>query len=137
MIGRNIRQLRLENENTQSELAAYLGVTPKTVSFYELGQRFPPHDIICKLADYFGVSTDYLLGRSQIRNPEEVLNTYISVNETANKYPSHTISSEKSQETESNLLAIFRLLDDSGKDDVYNYIYRKYKDQYKDSRYHD
>ncbi|MGD9678705.1 MAG: helix-turn-helix domain-containing protein [Vulcanibacillus sp.] len=46
------------------------------VSFYELGERFPPYDIINKLADYFNVSTDYLLGRSDIKNPEKLLSDY-------------------------------------------------------------
>ena len=76
MIGKIIRKLRIEKGITQNELSNYLGLTPKMVSFYELEQRFPPHDIIIKLADYFNVSTDYLLGRSEIKNPQEFLNDY-------------------------------------------------------------
>lgn len=76
MVGKIIRELRLEKDITQSELSNYLGLTPKMVSFYELGERFPPYDIINKLADYFNVSTDYLLGRSNIKNPEKFINAY-------------------------------------------------------------
>ena len=47
---------------TQKDLAEYLNLTPKMISFYELGQRVPPSDIILKLAERFNVSTDYLLG---------------------------------------------------------------------------
>lgn len=76
MVGKIIRKLRQEKGITQNELSNYLGLTPKMVSFYELGERFPPYDIINKLADYFDVSTDYLLGRSEIKNPEKLLIDY-------------------------------------------------------------
>jgi len=81
MVGKIIRKLRLEKGITQNELSNYLGLTPKMVSFYELGERFPPYDIILKLADYFNVSTDYLLGRSDIKNAEELLADYNSLSE--------------------------------------------------------
>lgn len=62
MIEKRIKELRIENNMTQKDLADYLGLTPKMISFYELGQRVPPSDIILKLAEKFNVSTDYLLG---------------------------------------------------------------------------
>lgn len=62
MISQRIKELRLANHMTQKELSDYLGLTPKMISFYELGQRVPPSDIILKLAEKFSVSTDYLLG---------------------------------------------------------------------------
>lgn len=67
MIGNRIKLLRLEKGNTQKQLSEYLGLTPKMISFYEKEERFPPHDIILKLADYFEVTTDYLLGRTDTR----------------------------------------------------------------------
>ncbi len=76
MLGKRIKELRNEKGITQSELSNYLGLTPKMISFYELEQRFPPQDIIIKLADYFNVSTDYLLGRSEIRNSDKLLKEY-------------------------------------------------------------
>ena len=76
MVGKIIRELRIEKGITQNELSNYLGLTPKMISFYELGERFPPYDIINKLADYFNVSTDYLLGRSNIKNPERFIQDY-------------------------------------------------------------
>ena len=79
MLGKRLKELRLERGVTQSELSNYLGLTPKMVSFYELEQRFPPQDIIIKLADYFNVSTDYLLGRSEFRNSDELLREYSSL----------------------------------------------------------
>jgi repressor LexA len=69
MINKRIKQLRTENNLTQKELADYLGLTPKMISFYELGQRIPPSDIIVKLSQKFGVTTDYLLGNSDVLSP--------------------------------------------------------------------
>ncbi|WP_196593350.1 helix-turn-helix domain-containing protein [Pectinatus sottacetonis] len=63
MISKRIKELRTEKNLTQKELANLLSLTPKMISFYELGQRTPPSDIILKLAEIFNVSTDYLLGR--------------------------------------------------------------------------
>jgi len=68
LIGKTIKKLRTEKNITQSELANFLGLTPKMISFYELGERFPPYDIILKISDYFNVSTDYLLGKTAENN---------------------------------------------------------------------
>lgn len=68
MIGKRIKLLRTEKEVTQKELADFLGLTPKMISFYEKGERFPPHDIISKLSDYFNVTTDYLLCKTYKKN---------------------------------------------------------------------
>ena len=69
MISQRIRELRLANHMTQKELSDYLNLTPKMISFYELGQRVPPSDIILKLAEKFKVSTDYLMGNSDTPSP--------------------------------------------------------------------
>lgn len=68
MIGKRIKLLRTEKEVTQKELADFLGLTPKMISFYEKGERFPPHDIISKLSDYFNITTDYLLCKTDKKN---------------------------------------------------------------------
>ena len=62
MIGKNLKRLRTEYNITQKELADYLGVTPKAVSFYELDQRMPPPELILKIADRFNVTIDFLFG---------------------------------------------------------------------------
>lgn len=71
-IGRRIKRLRLEYQLTQKTLADKLSLTPKMISFYELGQRLPPLDIILKLANIFQVSTDYLLGNSELREGKKL-----------------------------------------------------------------
>ncbi len=61
MFGNRIRTLREENNMTQAELANYLGISPKAVSFYELNQREPSRDILLKLSRKFNVPIDYIL----------------------------------------------------------------------------
>ena len=63
MIYPNIRNLRKDNNKTQKELAAYLNTTQTTYSKYELGKINIPIDILIKLADYYNVTVDYLVGR--------------------------------------------------------------------------
>ncbi len=64
MFGKRLKRLRNDKEITQKELAKYLGVSDRSVGYYETGQRTPPPDILKKIADFFGVSVDYLLGRT-------------------------------------------------------------------------
>ena len=62
-IGAAISDLRKERNISQKELAAYLHVSIGTISNYENGVRYPDLEKVCKLADFFDVSVDYLLGR--------------------------------------------------------------------------
>lgn len=64
-VGRNIRKLRKENRITQQTLAQRIGITKATVSAYENCTRLPSYEVLIKLAQYFHVSTDYLLGLSE------------------------------------------------------------------------
>lgn len=68
MFGRKLKELRLERKINQSELGEIIGISPSTVGMYERDQRFPDKDILGKIADYFEVSVDYLLGRTDERN---------------------------------------------------------------------
>lgn len=58
-----IRDERIKHGKKQSEVAEYLGTSIQNYSAYE-NKREPSFDVLCKLADYYEVSTDYLLGRS-------------------------------------------------------------------------
>ncbi len=64
-----IRALRKEKGLTQADLAAILKVSSRTVGFYETEGRDPDTETLKKLADYFEVSIDYLLGHGDLRNP--------------------------------------------------------------------
>ena len=63
------KELIKEKNVTQKDVAKYLRVSDRLVVYYENGQRTPPPDILEKIADYFNVSVDYLLGRTDIKEP--------------------------------------------------------------------
>ena len=63
MIFRRIRELREDRDLTLTALADYLGVRQTTYSKYELGRIEVPVEVLIKLADYYRVSLDYLVGR--------------------------------------------------------------------------
>lgn len=63
-----IRELRAEKNITQLRLSMEVEVSQETVSAYENGKHLPSLKSLIKMADLFHVSTDYLIGRSDIRN---------------------------------------------------------------------
>ena len=69
-----LKLLREEKKLTQGDIAKMLNITTAAYSYYENEKRDMTPDTILKLAEYFDVSTDYLLCKSDIRNPEEIKN---------------------------------------------------------------
>lgn len=63
-----LRALREEKGVSQAGLAAVLGVSKSTIGLYETGDTLPDIKTADELADYFGISTDYLLGRTDVRS---------------------------------------------------------------------
>lgn len=63
-----IRDLREDNDLKQRQIAELLNCSQQVYSNYELGQRDIPTDILIRLADFYNVSIDYLLG--QTSNPK-------------------------------------------------------------------
>ncbi len=61
---RRIRDLREDNDLTQTEMGKILFCSQRVYSNYERGDLDIPTDILIKLADYYGVSVDYILGRT-------------------------------------------------------------------------
>ena len=57
-----LRDLRKAKGLTQIQVAEIVGGSKAMISSYELGTRYPPYDVLVKLARLYGVSTDYLLG---------------------------------------------------------------------------
>ena len=88
MITSRFKKLRAGKRISQKELAAALEVSPPAVGLWEQGRRQPDSDTLVRIANFFGVSTDYLLG-----------------NDAAPPLPAG----------ESRLLELFRALPDSGK----------------------
>lgn len=64
MIYERLKELRNKNGITQSDLAKFLNVSQGTIGNWESGNRTPDLEMIIKIALYFNVSTDYLLGKS-------------------------------------------------------------------------
>ena len=64
-----IRDLRVDRNYTQQQIADYLGVKQNTYSQYEIGVLNYPLDVVIKLADLYEVSVDYLLGRTSVQKP--------------------------------------------------------------------
>lgn len=64
-----IRDLRIDRDLTQQQVAEYLHIKQNTYSQYELGVLHYPVEVIIKLADFYNVSTDYLLGRTDVKLP--------------------------------------------------------------------
>lgn len=66
-INKRIQELRTQRGMTQLELSQLLGTSKSVISSYENALHLPPYDILLKLSDIFGVTTDYLLGNSSQR----------------------------------------------------------------------
>lgn len=81
-----IRELRKERNLTMKKLGECVGVAESTISLYENEKRQPDNEMLKKIADFFDVSTDYLLGRERRRNIPETLGkediTYMEIIDT-------------------------------------------------------
>lgn len=71
--GERFKQLRKEKNMTQEGLAKKFFLNKSSISRYEQNKQVPEMDLLKKFADFFDVSVDYLLGRTDIRNPEKEL----------------------------------------------------------------
>ena len=67
-----LKLLRENNDLRQSDVANLLNISSVAYSYYENEKRDIPTNVLKSLADYYKVSIDYLLGKSDIRNPEEI-----------------------------------------------------------------
>lgn len=64
----NIRALREDRDLSQQQIAKYLQISRGSYTNYEIGARGIPTEVLIKLADYYNVSIDYLVGRT--KNPK-------------------------------------------------------------------
>ena len=64
-----LRDLREDHDLAQKQVAALLGIDQRVYSNYELGKRVLPLRHLLALAEYYRVSTDYLLGRTDVPRP--------------------------------------------------------------------
>ncbi|WP_297870641.1 helix-turn-helix domain-containing protein [uncultured Oscillibacter sp.] len=62
-----LRELRKERNESQVKVAEAVGITPRQYQRFEAGEQKPGFDNLCALAGHFGVSLDYLAGRTDRR----------------------------------------------------------------------
>ena len=66
-----LRELRIEKGLLQSDIAKIINKSERTVGFYETGERDMGTETLSKLSDFFNVSIDYILGKTDMRNIED------------------------------------------------------------------
>lgn len=85
-----LKYIREKNDLTKRELCEKTGISERAYLTYEFGEREPKVSVIAKLADFYGVTTDYLLGREPAPDPfanlglceeseTDVINKYMSL----------------------------------------------------------
>ena len=72
ILAKRLKQLREEHGYLQKSVADKLGIKSNTLSGYENGTRMPDPSMLSVLADIYGVSVDYLLGRTDTKTQEEL-----------------------------------------------------------------
>lgn len=72
VFGRNLALLRKKNNLTQLQLSKEIGAHDSTICCWERGTREPNFEMLIKLAEYFDVSTDYLLNNKDVTS-EQIL----------------------------------------------------------------
>ena len=65
IFGIRLRELRIQRKLSQKELSEELGVGRPTITQYETGSKKPSLKMVIKIADYFDMSIDYLIGRKE------------------------------------------------------------------------
>lgn len=63
-----LKKIRESRKITQAEFSKVMNVAPSTVGLWEQGRREPNYESLNKIADYYGVTTDYLLGRENLKS---------------------------------------------------------------------
>ncbi|MGJ0908889.1 helix-turn-helix domain-containing protein [Clostridium botulinum] len=123
-VGERIKELRKEKGITQEELGKHVGVSTSMVGMYETNARKPSYEVLSKIAKYFRVSTDYLLGETDSNIHKE---TFISISREDFKDLSEFILDESLEEN--NNISIFTQdgLIKIGIDKVHTEVISEYK----------
>lgn len=116
MLAKRLKELRKLKRKTQQDVADYLGITRPAYTAYEQGNRNPDYDLLDKLASYFNVSTDYLLGREDKKNPswgdQEEFEAWVN-DPSVDKF--YREFKESPEERKKALLAVWEILKTQGK----------------------
>ena len=79
MFPKRLKELRLEEDMKQLDLGKILEVSASTIGMYEQGRRFPDQETLLKIANFFDVTTDSLLDRTDERNPKKEINNATTI----------------------------------------------------------
>jgi transcriptional regulator with XRE-family HTH domain len=71
--GERLKKLREERQLSQSDLGKTFNLSQSTIAYYESGKKQPYPNMLEKFSDYFNVSVDYLLGRTEVRNQQSIV----------------------------------------------------------------
>ena len=132
--GERLKKLRIQNNMTQSNLAKALKVSPSRIGMYESGRRNPDTSMLNILSDFFNVSVDYLMGRTNIKNftSDDELKRLImqsNINDTDNDIRSSLISMKEKLSNSNEIFVDGNTLSDSHKNmllSVINVILESY-----------
>lgn len=113
----NIRFARIESGLSQKEVAITLHVSAPSVSDWESGKKNPTSDNLSKLADLFGVTTDYLLGRDVSPAPASPLQDSLSPDDRSLLTAYHT-APQPIQTAVDGLLAPYRTQNPAASENV-------------------
>ena len=108
-IGEKITLLRKRFGVKQRDLARYLNVTVSTISHYESGTNVPNVNILVQLAEYFGVSVDYILGNTELNLDWNTFNREITL-ESGEKVSLQSIVNSFIELSEKSQADIYRLI---------------------------
>lgn len=116
ILGDMIAELRQDSGMNQKNLADVLKVSVATISHYESGKSYPDLDTLIRIANYFGVSVDYLLGRTRIKVDFETFHRQVKLLDGTTTSMDQVMQeflklSDKSQADIINLMNLFLLRD--------------------------
>lgn len=86
LIGNNLKRLRESKKLTVEQVTEHLSISSSSYRKYEYNEREPSTDIVIEIADFYGVTTDYLLGREPEKNPIAMLNLAVGEKEALEMY---------------------------------------------------
>lgn len=107
----NIKILRIEKNLSQEELGRAVHVTQTMISQWEKGKKEPGREVAAALADLFGVSLDYLLGRTAERNSSYFASNISGSNFVQGSGTVSVVEADATTKEEAELLRIYRALD--------------------------
>ena len=113
MIAERIKELRNLKKISQNELAKHLQVSQQTIGAWEVGRTEPSIEFTNKMADYFNVTADYLLGRTNVKSAhsaadEKDLKEFLDQNlESGMRYDDQELTEEDKERLKIALTQIF------------------------------